>query len=90
MQRKHQSTLKAIFERPERADISWKKAEKMLAALGAEISQGRGSRVRVKLGKSRAVFHEPHPGNEMDKGAVKSLRKFLMNSGVVSDKGEVL
>jgi hypothetical protein len=29
-----------------------------------------------------AVFHRPHPRKEIDKGAVKSLRKFLREAGV--------
>ena len=28
------------------------------------------------------VFHRPHPRKETDKGAVKSVRKFLENAGV--------
>jgi hypothetical protein len=51
-------------------------------ALGGEITQGRGSRVRVALGPLRAVFHEPHPERVTDKGAVESVRKFLESLGV--------
>ena len=56
--------------------------ENLLLALGAEISEGNGSRVRVKLNDQRAVFHRPHPENVTDKGAVKSIRQFLINAGV--------
>ncbi|MEW6501251.1 MAG: hexulose-6-phosphate isomerase, partial [Thermodesulfobacteriota bacterium] len=31
---------------------------------------------------AEAVFHRPHPRKETDKGAVKSLRRFLENAGV--------
>ena len=27
------------------------------------------------------MLHRPHPGNEIDKGAVQSLRKFLEQAG---------
>jgi hypothetical protein len=33
----------------------------------------------------RAVFHEPHPERVTDKGAVKSVREFLLNAGIVVD-----
>jgi hypothetical protein len=45
--------------------------------LGADISEGRGSRVRIALNGIRAVFHRPHPHKEANKGAIVSLRKFL-------------
>jgi len=49
--------------------------------LRAEISEGQGSRVRVALNDVRAVFHRPHPQKETDKGAVKSVRRFLTEGG---------
>ena len=49
---------------------------------GAEIGEGAGSRVRVALNGVRAVFHRPHPSPMADKGAVESVRRFLMNAGV--------
>ncbi|MFN5895364.1 MAG: type II toxin-antitoxin system HicA family toxin, partial [Dolichospermum sp.] len=51
-------------------------------ALGADISQGSGSRVRVKLNDVRGYFHEPHPEKETDKGAVKAVREFLIKAGI--------
>ena len=50
--------------------------------LGAEITEGNGSRVRVTLRGVRAVFHRPHPEKETDKGAVGSVRDFLDAAGV--------
>jgi hypothetical protein len=40
--------------------------------------------VRVVLNGTRAVFHRPHPGKEMNKGAIRSLRLFLTNAQVRS------
>jgi len=74
---RHRSTLEAIFAEPVRAGIAWSDIEAMLTAFGAEISEGRGSRVRIALNGVRAVFHRPHPQKETDKGAVKSMRRFL-------------
>ena len=82
MDNKHQRVLEAIFEKPERANIDWKDIETLFLALGAEISEGNGSRVRVALRDVRAVFHRPHPRKDTNKGAVKSVRKFLEAAGV--------
>ena len=82
MDRKHRKTLEAIFEKPEPAHIAWRDVEALFIALGAEISEGSGSRVRVALKDVRAVFHRPHPRKEANKGAVKSVRRFLEAAGV--------
>lgn len=74
--------LKEIFEDPIRSNINWKDIEKLFTALGAEISEGRGSRVRIALKGVRAVFHRPHPEKETDKGAVRAVRRFLQEAEV--------
>ena len=79
---KHRRTLQAVFDDPVRSNISWRDIEAMLEAAGAEISDGAGSRVRIALNGVRAVFHRPHPQKETDKGAVKSMRRFLTEAGV--------
>lgn len=79
---KHKHTLAAIFDDPVRSNIDWRDIESMLNAAGAEITEGAGSRVRIALNGVRAVFHRPHPQKETDKGAVKSLRRFLIEAGV--------
>jgi ABC-type phosphate transport system ATPase subunit len=83
MKSKHRKTLNAVFENPVRADIFWTDIEKLLTACGAELSEGRGSRVRIALNNMRAVFHRPHPQKETDKGAVVSMRRFLTEAGIV-------
>ncbi len=79
---KQRKTLGAIFEDPVRSNLAWSDVERLLLALGAETSEGRGSRVRVYLNGVRAVFHRPHPQKETDKGALKSVRKFLAEAGI--------
>jgi HicA toxin of bacterial toxin-antitoxin, len=80
--KKHRSTLQAVFDDPVRSNIAWRDVEAMLVALGAEITEGAGSRVRIALNGVRAVFHRPHPQKETDKGAIRSLRRFLTEAGV--------
>ena len=82
MTKRHRRTLERIFETPERSDIPWRDIEALFSAIGAEVSEGRASRVRVALKGVRAVFHRPHPRKETDKGMVKSIRRFLTEGGV--------
>jgi hypothetical protein len=82
MNSKHKRTLVAIFERPIPSNIRWSDIESLMVALGAECSEGRGSRVRFLLKGEEASFHRPHPEPETDKGAVKAVRVFLERVGV--------
>jgi len=82
LNRKHRATLEAIFALPVRAGVIWADVEALFRACGGEISEGRGSRVRVALNGVRAVFHRPHPRKETDKGALMSVRRFLTEVGI--------
>jgi hypothetical protein len=82
--RKHERTLRAIFE--QKASIRWSDIESMLESYGAEVSEGNGSRVRIALNGVRAVFHRPHPKKETDRGAVASMRRFLVEAGINPEK----
>jgi len=82
MNKKQRLTLERIFEKPERFDISWNDIESLFKALGADLSEGRGSRVRVSLKDVRAVFHRPHPQRVTNKSTVRSVRRFLLETGV--------
>ena len=84
MNKKQKQTLNKILEKPERSDIPWSNIESLIVALGGEISEGRGSRVRVVLNEVKAVFHRPHPERVTEKGAVKLVRRFLKEAGVIS------
>jgi len=83
MNKKQRQTLNRILEKPERSDIPWSNIESLFIALGAEISEGRGSRVRVALKDVKAVFHRPYPDRVTEKGAVKSVGRFLKEAGVL-------
>ncbi|WP_117003484.1 MULTISPECIES: type II toxin-antitoxin system HicA family toxin [Cysteiniphilum] len=82
MKAKHKKVLDSIFEKPVNSSIPWKDIEALMIHLGAEISEGSGSRVRIALNGVRAVFHRPHPRKETDKGAVVSVRRMLIEAGV--------
>jgi hypothetical protein len=79
---RHRRILDAVFADPVRANIAWSDVEALFVAAGATISAGRGSRMRVSLNGVDAVFHRPHPRRETDRGAVRSVRRFLREAGV--------
>jgi hypothetical protein len=81
--KKQRAVVESIFAEPVRANVRWSDIESLLKSLGATIKQGEGSRVRVELNDQRAVFHRPHPSPHTDKGALKAVRVFLENAGVV-------
>jgi hypothetical protein len=82
MKGKHRRALESVFADPVRASVNWDDVEALLEACGAELSEGAGSRVRVALNGVRAVFHRPHPEKETEKGALRSVRRFLTEAGV--------
>jgi hypothetical protein len=79
---KNRKTLENIYKLPVPNNILWSDIENLFISLGAEISEGAGARIRVKLNGVRAVFHRPHPERVTDKGAVNSVKRFLENAGV--------
>ncbi len=82
MKAKHKKTLQLIYTRPVNGSIKWKDIEALLIELGADIQEGAGSRVRVRLFNDRRVFHRPHPQPTTDKGAVNDIRNWLETNGV--------
>ena len=88
LSRKHRRPLAAIFAVPVWSNVPWADIEALLRALGAELGEGRGSRVRVYLNGVRAVCHRPHPRKETDKGALRAMRRFLINAGVGPEDDE--
>jgi hypothetical protein len=61
MNLKQRRTLERVFAQPVPATLAWDDVESLFWALGATITQGSGSRVRVVLNDASAVFHVPHP-----------------------------
>lgn len=86
MKNKHRKTLLAIFKNPVLANIAWRDIESLFIRLGGVVEEAEGSRVAIELNNVVAVFHRPHPRKETDKGAVKSVRRFLTEAGVRYDR----
>ena len=83
MNSKQRRTLKAVFAEPiNKGTIDWADIERLLLAVGAEVIEGRGSRVRFEKDGVSAFFHRPHPEKEAKRYQVKLAREFLIKVGV--------
>ena len=88
MRARDRKTLALVFARPVSGNIRWSDIESLFKGLGAEISEAEGSRVKVFLFGEAKVFHRPHPRPTTDKGAVESIRKWLMEHLDDIEKGD--
>ena len=82
MHGRHEKTLERIFQKPDRKDVQWDEFITLLRALGADIAEKGGSMVGVRLHGRYAVFHRPHPGNEIYPSDLKRIRRFLNEAEV--------
>ncbi len=83
MGKKHDRTLAAIFARPTRANIAWEDVVALVQHLGGVVHSDRGGSMReFVLNGIRAIFHEPHPGNEVPQAMVRRLRIYLDEAGI--------
>jgi HicA toxin of bacterial toxin-antitoxin, len=80
--RNWEKTLRRVFADPVRSDITWRDVESLLVALGAKLTQGRGSRIRVELNERGANIHRPHPRKEVKAWMIRRLRGFLIEAGI--------
>jgi len=78
----HRKTLEAIFADPISASLEWRRIEALLLAIGCQIVEGNGSRVRFNKDGIIAIFHRPHPAKETKPYQVRDARQFLQNLGV--------
>ena len=82
MNSRQRKTLQAIFANPISGNIAFADIEALLVAVGAILSEGRGSRIRFDYGDESVYFHRPHPGKEALRYRVADAREFLKRIGV--------
>ena len=82
MNSKQTKTLQAIFSKPTPSTLEWAKLESLLLALGCNVIEGRGSRVRFEYNGIITAFHRPHPAKEAKPYQVEQARDFLTAIGV--------
>jgi hypothetical protein len=79
---RHRKTLTAIFAKPTLASIVFADIEALIEALGGEISEREGSRVKIELAGLQWRCHRPHPGKEAKRYQVEEARELLERAGV--------
>ena len=82
MNSKQRKTLGAIFADPASPSIPWASIEALLIAVGCEVIEGRGSRVRFTKDNIVQTFHRPHPEPDAKRYQVRDAREFLRRLGV--------
>jgi hypothetical protein len=82
MNSKQAKVLKAIFTDAVSASISWASIESLLGAVGCEIIEGSGSRVKFSKDGIVASFHRPHPEPDAKRYQVRDAREYLTKLGV--------
>jgi hypothetical protein len=78
----HRKTLEAIYRVPIPPNLEWRRIEALFLALGAQMIEGRGSRVRFELNGVVATFHRSHPEKEAKPYQVRDAKDFLLQVGV--------
>jgi HicA toxin of bacterial toxin-antitoxin, len=74
---KHRKTLKAIFAKPTSATIVFAEIESLVVALGGEVFEREGSRVKLILQGEQWRCHRPHPGKEAKRYQIEEIRELL-------------
>ena len=82
MNSKSRKTLQAIFAVPTIRTLAWDDIEALLLALGADLTEGNGSRVKFDLKGRTIAFHRPHHPKTARAYQVEATRDFLSNLGI--------
>ena len=82
MKTKHSKTLRAIFARPSLPSIVFADIEALIVALGGEVHEREGSRVKLELRAEQWRCHRPHPGKETKRYQVEEVGELLERIGV--------
>ena len=83
MNKVHQKTLEAIFQQPVPTSLEWRRIESLFQAVGVNVIEGKGSRVRFELNSVIGTFHSPHPQKEVKPYQVRDARAFLEKAGIL-------
>lgn len=81
MNTKHRKTLRAVFTKPTSPSIAFSDIEALLVALGGEVFEREGSRVKIIIKGEQWRCHRPHPGKEAKRYQVEEIRELLERIG---------
>ncbi len=81
MNTKHRKTLRAVFTKPTSPSIVFSDIEVLLVALGGQVHEREGSRVKISIKGEQWRCHRPHPGKEAKRYQVEEIRELLERIG---------
>ena len=81
MNTKHRKTLRAVFTKPTSPSIVFSDIEALLVALGGQVLEREGSRVKITIKGEQWRCHRPHPGKEAKRYQVEEIRELLERIG---------
>ena len=81
MNTKHRKTLRAVFTKPTSSSIVFSDIEALLVALGGQVHEREGSRVKISIKGEQWRCHRPHPGKEAKRYQVEEIRELLERIG---------
>ena len=81
MNAKHRKTLRAIFTKPTSPSIVFNEIEALLLALGGQVHEREGSRIKITFKGEQWRCHRPHPGKEAKRYQVEEIRELLERIG---------
>jgi len=81
---KQERTLRSIFSKPTPVNLKFADIESLVKALGGEVVEREGSRVRILLRGEEWRCHRPHPGKEAKRYQVEEVRELLERVGIKS------
>lgn len=79
---KHRRTLRAVLSAPTLASILFSDIKALVVALGGEVTERAGSRVKITLAGEQWHCHRPHPGKEARRYQVDEARELLRRVGI--------
>ena len=82
MNTKHKKILRALFAKPTSPAIVFNDIEALLIALGGQVHEREGSRVKITIKNEQWRCHRPHPGKEAKRYQVEEIRELLERIGV--------
>jgi hypothetical protein len=77
----HRDTLEEIFSHPSSGNIEWRQIVSLVEAIGSVTKEHNG-KLKVTLGPSTEIFHQPH-GKDIDQQMIVDLRRMLTQAGFV-------
>ncbi len=82
MNNKRRRTLALIFVEPVSGTLEWSSIEALLVAVGCDIIEGSGSRVRFSRNGNVETFHRPYPAKEAKRYQMRAVREYLVRMGI--------